>query len=783
MQFALLPFSFFYFVFRLLTRTGYSSGFEERLGLLPSPFSRTKPNSIWLHAVSVGEVLSAIPLIKHMRREEPAVPIYLSVATQAGRRAAEREAESLVSGVFYAPLDYVSCVRRTISSIRPAMLVVLETEIWPNLYAEARLAGARLAVVNARISNRTWPRYRAFKWFFHPVLELTDAIYAQSEADYERYRELGVSQDKLHLESNLKYDAALPGIEVDIPTFNAAQVWVAASTVGPNERGSLEKHSVDEDDIVIRAFEELAAGFPKLLLILAPRQPGRFDAVAAKLERSGFPYIRRSNARLGKTPALQLPGILLLDTLGELTSTYQHANAVFVGGSIAPRGGHNIIEPAAAGAAVIVGPHMQNFDAITRDFLNAQAIIQIGAEQDLLPGVRSLLEDPARARALGEFARRVVDVRRGAAQRLAPALLDLYFRGQFREPHNAVARACLRFAAFLWWKGGERKRHAGTRYASSVQRLPVPVVSIGGITIGGSGKTPFTTYLAAQLVRRDYAPAILTRGYRRRSPAENVVLAAGAKAPSSLTGDEAQIFLRSGLAPIGIGSNRYETAGVLLDQFPETDIFLLDDGFQHARLQRDVDIVVIDGLNPFGGDEVVPLGRLREPLPALARAGAFVVTRAQSDLRFHSIHSRLREYNATAPIFRTRLIARNWRDYQTGECIDTAGRPVAAFCGLGNPQNFWDTLDSLGLDVVFRWTFEDHHTYRPVELQYLARQAALHGAQLLVTTEKDRMNFPGRLSASIAPLRLAWLEIDVELQDSATFFAFLETSLRRRSAA
>jgi tetraacyldisaccharide 4'-kinase len=341
----------------------------------------------------------------------------------------------------------------------------------------------------------------------------------------------------------------------------------------------------------------------------------------------------------------------------------------------------------------------------------------------------------------------------------------------------------LRLLAFLWCLGGERKRRGGVQYASSVAPLPIPVISIGGITVGGSGKTPFTIYLASQLLRHDHAAAILTRGYRRRSPAENVVLAAGTKAPSALTGDEAQLFLRSGVAPIGIGSNRYETARVVLDRFPATDIFLLDDGFQHARLPRDVDIVVIDGLDPLGGGEVVPLGRLREPLSSLERASVFVVTRAESDLRFRAICEQLREYNAAAPIFRTRLIARNWHDYQTGQRLDLTSQRVAAFCGIGNPQNFWDTLDSLGLDVVFRWAFDDHHTYRPRELYYLARQALLHGAQLLVTTEKDRMNFPGRLSAAIAPLSLAWLEIELELQDSGGFFTFLESKLRRRSAA
>jgi 3-deoxy-D-manno-octulosonic-acid transferase len=357
---------------------GYASRFAERLGLLPRSFTRTKPNSIWLHAVSVGEVISAVPLIKHIRRTEPAIAFYLSVGTVAGRRAAEREAEALVDGVFFAPLDYVSCVRRTIRLIRPALLIVLETEIWPNLYSEAKRAGARLAIVNARISDRTWPRYRRLKFFFCPVLQRADGIYVQSATDQERYGALGADKAHLYVESNLKYDAGLPDISAEMPTFGADHIWVAASTVGPNEPGSLRKHNIDEDDIVIRAFAKLWQEFPKLLLILAPRQPARFDVVAQKLARARLRYVRRSEMKPGDNiRRVELPGVLLLDTLGELASTYRHANVVFVGGSIAPRGGHNIIEPAAAGAPVIVGPHMHNFAAIAGDFLAARALVQV----------------------------------------------------------------------------------------------------------------------------------------------------------------------------------------------------------------------------------------------------------------------------------------------------------------------------------------------------------------------------------------------------------------------
>lgn len=730
----------------------------------------------------MGEIASAVPLLKHLRAAQPSVPLYLSTSTVAGRRAAERQASAFVDAIFYSPLDYVSCVRRTLSFLRPKLLIVLETEIWPNLYNETRRLGARLAIVNGRISSRTWRRYYRLRSFFCPILQIPDLVFAQSAADRDRYEQLGVSPAKLLVAGNLKYDTSPPPPAAHLPIFGAQHVWIAASTVGPNERGSSVRHSIDEDDIVIRAFQCLAAEFPHLLLILAPRQPARFDEVARKLSASGLPFARRS--RLGNETRLPLPGVLLLDTIGELASLYSLAHVVFVGGSLAPRGGHNIIEPAAAGAPVIVGPHMQNFEAISDDFLRAEAIVQIQSEKDLGPTVRDLLLDQNRARELGSRARQVVASQRGATRFIADHLWSLYYSADPRRPRNFAARLALSPLAWLWREGGVLKRRRSEHRAASLLPIPAPVISIGGITVGGSGKTPFTTYLAERLKERGHSPAILTRGYRRRSPAEYLVFAPGSKVPTAFTGDEPQIFLRAAVGPLGIGANRYQTALILLRQFPSTDVLLLDDGFQHAQLERDFDIVLIDGLDPFGQNELVPLGRLREPLEALGRADAFVVTRAEIDPRYAAICDCLRQYNQRAPIFRTRLVARCWRDYRTGACItDIGNRRVAAFCALGNPESFWRTLDRLGLKVVFRWSFPDHHPYKPVELRRIAHQARLHGAEVLVTTEKDRINCPSDLGKVIGPLDLAWLEIQLELEDEPGFFAELEKAIRKRETA
>jgi 3-deoxy-D-manno-octulosonic-acid transferase len=725
--------------------------------------------------------MSAVPLIQQLRSDQPKIPIYISSSTVAGRKAAERHAAALVDGIFYAPLDFVFCVREVLHAIRPAMLVILETEIWPNLYAETRRSGARIAIVNGRISNTAWPRYFSARTFFRPVLLLADLVAVQSQTDSERYAQLGVPAARLERLGNLKYDAALAQAGTELPTFGAQKIWVAASTAGPNERGSASRHAVDEDDIVIDVFRQLAGEFPKLLLVLAPRQPARFDLVADKLTCAGISFLRRTELGTRTGIPLPLPGVLLLDTIGELPAAYASADAVFVGGSLAPRGGHNILEPAAAGAPVIVGPHMQNFAAITHDFLLASAIIQVNDSGELLEAVRSLLRDPSHAHKLGRRARAVTLEQSGAARRIASRLWQVYYCAETKKPRTLVALAVLRALSLLWETGGRWKRAEGERINRLTPALPVPVVSIGGITIGGSGKTPFTRYLSEQLRARGRAPAILTRGYRRRSPAPNLIFAPGTRVAAAFTGDEAQIFLRAANAPVGIGADRYETAQILLSTFPETDILLLDDGFQHARLARNVDIVIIDGLDPFGGEELVPLGRLREPLEALQRADLFVVTRAENTPLFEAICSRLKEFNPSAPVFRTRLIPRRWREYDSGNTLThLEGRRVAAFCGLGNPQNFWNTLDALGLNVVYRWAFPDHHAYTPIEIARLAHQARAHAGDLLVTTEKDRVNLPQSLENALKKMNLAWLEIDLELESEGAFFQALDRALETR---
>jgi tetraacyldisaccharide 4'-kinase len=294
------------------------------------------------------------------------------------------------------------------------------------------------------------------------------------------------------------------------------------------------------------------------------------------------------------------------------------------------------------------------------------------------------------------------------------------------------------------------------------QKLRAPVISVGNLTMGGSGKTPMALYLAEHLSK----PAILTRGYRRQSKG-NLILAAGEQATWSDTGDEAQIFLRSELAPVGIGADRAETGRLLEERFA-VDHFILDDGFQHWRLDRQVDIVLVDSLDPF------PPARLREPMTALSRADIFVITHSQGPRP--GIERELRQYNAAAPIFYSRVKPECWVEGATGQRLDLRDPSLAtaaAFCGLANPGSFWASLSSIGLRPADRIAFPDHTRY---DRDQIARLLGRYGS--LVTTEKDWINL-----GSSAPPGICWLKIRTEIDRDESFLSAIQRPSLSHSAA
>ena len=773
------PLLVFYFVYRCFRAPGYRWRFWERWGALPDSFQATAPGAIWLHAISVGEVISATGMLRELRERNSAIPLYVSVGTIAGRAVAEERLEGIATGIFYAPIDYTLAVRRVLRRIRPAVVVILETEIWPVLYREAKRAGASLVIMNGRISERTLPRYRRLRFLFRHVLSLPDAIFVQSAQDRDRYIEAGAPPEKIEVLGNLKYDVAPvrsdpPKLIADVlERLRPSTVWIAASTMPPADASD-----VDEDEAVMAAFQELAPKYPGLLLILVPRKPDLFEETAERLRDAGICHMRRSYNKID--PAFKLPCVLLLDTMGELASLFPLADIVFMGGSLARRGGHNLLEPAACERPIIIGPHMENFAEIAAEFRDNYAVLEIASAGDLAPAVEKLIEDPRLRQDLGSGAAELAAKRRGATRKAVAQILRwLDLAIPCAIPYGP-AKPVLWITAKLWTFVSVRSQR---RKALRARHLDTPVISIGGISMGGAGKTPMVDYLAERMNHRARRPAILTRGYMRRSIEPSILVEAGVDVPSSVTGDEAQIFVNSGHAHAGIGADRWST-GRLLEEKYHPHLFLLDDGFQHRQLARDLDIVLIDALNPFAGGAVFPLGKLREPLRALARADAFVLMRAVPEREYRGIRNRLQALNPSAPIFRGRIEPRYWVHTRTGQPAHPPEAPAAAFCGLANPASFWGTLRTLGIAPVFTWTFDDHHRYRPTQVQRLAAQARMHGAPFLLTTEKDAMNLPDHAADILldASMELYWLKIGIQVEREDALLELIESKLAKSVA-
>jgi tetraacyldisaccharide 4'-kinase len=300
--------------------------------------------------------------------------------------------------------------------------------------------------------------------------------------------------------------------------------------------------------------------------------------------------------------------------------------------------------------------------------------------------------------------------------------------------------------------------------------------------MGGTGKTPCVLRLAELLRDRGHKPGILTRGYGRTSPIDHMALAAGAIVRPEESGDEPQIFLRSGVAPVGIGADRFHTGSLLAERFA-TDVVVLDDGFQHVRLARNFDVVLIDALNPFGGCEIFPAGRLREPVHGVARADAVIITRTEAYDLGPAIERAVRRWNPGVPIFRARIQAEWWVDHRSGKHHPAdrfrPERP-GVFCGLGNPATFYRTLEGLGIHPMDCVEFEDHHRYRPRELGRIAGQLRQNGAVSLVTTEKDAVNLCDGADDLMAPLPLYWLKVGMRIEGEEELLTLIEKSMRRR---
>ncbi len=418
---ALLP----VFLLDALRHGKYVAGLSERMGGVPALAAEGRP-VIWLHCVSVGETQAARPLVRLLRERFPTHQLAVSTTTLTGQRLAREVFRAEGAHVFYFPFDWAWSVRRALRRVRPALVVVLETELWPRFLHECRARSVPVALVNGRLSERSFRGYRKIAPFIRRVVGALTLAVVQTEQDAARLRALGLPAERIRVAGNLKFDAPAeadphPLTDALRERFgfdDARPLVVAASTHAP------------EESLLLEAFKLLRAATPQLRprLLLAPRHPERFNEVAALLAASGLAWTRRSNA-LAVTDANA--ELVLLDSIGELRAAYPLAALVFVGGSLAPVGGHNVLEPAAHARCIVTGAHTFNFAAIMHDFLDRQALLQLPAldarhaPHALARTFQELLIDDERRRAYGTRARAALAESRGATARTVDLLTPL----------------------------------------------------------------------------------------------------------------------------------------------------------------------------------------------------------------------------------------------------------------------------------------------------------------------------------------------------------------------
>jgi 3-deoxy-D-manno-octulosonic-acid transferase len=408
-----------WFLYQALRYRKYVGSVAQRMGVLPVSFNLDGDESIWIHAVSVGEALTVRALLPDLRRQYPDLKIFLSTTTMTGQQIA-RERLAEVDAVFYFPFDLPVFVNRTLRLVRPRLFIMMETEIWPNLLRACRRTGVKTMMVNGRISSRSYPRYRMARGFFRSVLAYVDTFCMQSHESARRIIDIGADPARVSVTGSLKFESLdSPGAaagrgEGRVLRFfrvpESRPVLLAASTLKGEETGVLE------------AFAVVRRTHPAALLIVAPRKPERFDEAEALARAEGWRVVRRSGLAVDSAPDAD---VVILDTIGELAHLFQVATAVFVGGSLVDHGGHNILEPAVHGKPIVFGPYMSNFAEIAATFLEGGAALQVASATDLATTWTRLLGDPAERARLGIAARALVESNRGAKPRTLAAVLAL----------------------------------------------------------------------------------------------------------------------------------------------------------------------------------------------------------------------------------------------------------------------------------------------------------------------------------------------------------------------
>ena len=786
----ILPF----YIYRLFTEEGFSGRFRQSLGLIRREeiADVMDTDCIWIHGASVGEIVATSPIVKEIKRIMPERKVLVSAFTVAGYNMAKQIIPE-ADGYVYFPLDLPWVAESVVRRVHPGIFMPVETELWPNFLKAIRERNIPVMMVNGRISERSVRTYRYLFSIWRDMLRTVSRFCMQSSIDANYITHLGADPKKIFVTGNTKFDQTYAEVTPeDLAAYktelglgeDAYPVIVAGSTHAP------------EEDIVLTAFSRLRKQFPKARLVIAPRRIERVDEIRRLTGKFGYGNGLRSKLKKSNGPRPEYP-VVLIDTIGELGRIYAVGDIVYVGGSLKKGyGGHNVLEPAAHAKPILVGPDMLSFKDSYSLLTKAGACLTVYNANDLAKAFLEIAGNDALRKQMGDASMQVIRENRGAALHTIHYLTDLL--DKTTVPHaytkaypintrnfNDVGGGGLKHGAaiiqyiFHMAHSPERPWYAfillgflrglsyvygfGARvnlwlYEAGIlttRKLDCCVISIGNITVGGTGKTPTAQRVAMMIKNMGYRVVILNRGYRSHWNKPLGVVSDGEKIymTSYEAGDEAYLMAKMmpGV-PVVIGKNRDVTGSYAVEKL-QAEVIIMDDGYQHWQLKRDLDIVLVDTLNMFGNGCLLPRGILREPLNHLDRADMFLFTKSDqsSQLTRTSLTDNIRRYNTEAPIVECIHHAKEFveiADWYKGiqqnrlPLEDLRGKRVMVFSAIGNPSSFEQNVSGCGLEIVEAIRYPDHHDYGMLEMQYIGERASELNADALITTGKDAVKIP-----------------------------------------